>query len=59
MKELAVFRESLLYYKRRLFEDDPGRACKAETSFCGCLEAAVGEDDAASFEGANGRKKSI
>ncbi len=58
MKELATFREGLLYYKRRLFEDDPGRACKAETSFCGCLEAAVGEYDAASFEGVNGRKES-
>ena len=44
MKELATFRENLLYYKRRLIEDDPGRACKAQTSFCGCLEAAVGED---------------
>ena len=44
MKELATFRENLLYYKRRLIEDDPGRACKAQTSFCGCLESAVGED---------------
>ena len=44
MKELATFRESLLYYKRRLFEDDPGRACKAHTSFCGCLEAVTAEE---------------
>ena len=39
IKELATFRENLLYYKRRLYEDDPGHACKAHTSFCGCLEA--------------------
>jgi DNA-binding transcriptional MerR regulator len=57
MKELATFRENLLYYKRRLLEYDPGRACKAQTSFCGCLEAAVGEGSAASSEGPNEQKE--
>ena len=50
MKELATFRENLLYYKRRLFEDEPGQACKAHTSFCGCLEAVAGEVYAADSE---------
>ena len=50
LKELATFRESLLYYKRRLIEDDPGQACKAQTSFCGCLEAVAGRDYAADSE---------
>ena len=44
MKELATFRENLLYYKRRLYEDDPGHACKAHTSFCGCLGAVTAEE---------------
>jgi hypothetical protein len=45
MKELATFRENLLYYKRRLYEDDPGRSCKAHTSFCGCLGAVSDEEE--------------
>lgn len=59
MKELATFREGLLYYKRRLFEDDPGRACKAQTSFCGCLEAAVGEDRPPGYENSKEERESI
>ncbi len=59
MKELATFRESLLYYKRRLFEDDPGQACKAHTSFCGCLEAVAGEDHAADSESAEEEKEAL
>ena len=59
MKELATLREGLLYYKRRLIEDDPGRACKAETSFCGCLEAAVGGGSAVNFEGAQERQEAV
>jgi DNA-binding transcriptional MerR regulator len=57
MRELATFRENLLYYKRRLLEDDPGRACKAQTSFCGCLEAVAGEEGhAASSDGKEERE---
>jgi MerR family copper efflux transcriptional regulator len=60
MKELATFRENLLYYKRRLFEDDPGRACKAQTSFCGCLEAVTGEEGhAASSDGSKEEKEAV
>jgi DNA-binding transcriptional MerR regulator len=44
MAELAAFQESLLYYRRRLFEIDPVENCGCEegVSFCGCLEAVTG-----------------
>ena len=60
MKELATFRENLLYYKRRLYEDDPGRGCKAHTSFCGCLEAVTAEEGhAASSEVSKEEKEAL
>jgi hypothetical protein len=60
MKELATFRENLLYYKRRLYEDDPGHACKAHTSFCGCLEAVTAvEGHAASSEVSKEEKEAL
>lgn len=59
MKELATFRENLLYYKRRLFEDDPVGACKAETSFCGCLGAVTEETDRAASSGGRRERESL
>ena len=59
MKELATFRESLLYYKRRLFEDDPKQACKAQTSFCGCLEAATTDQPASGVKNSDKEKEAL
>jgi hypothetical protein len=42
VRELAAFRENLLYYKERLARADPEESCDLETSFCGCLEAVTG-----------------
>lgn len=52
MRELAAFKDSLLYYRERLAEADPEESCDLETSFCGCLEAATGEGSAVGFEDA-------
>jgi len=41
MRELTAFRENLRYYRRRVLEVDPVESCEMETSFCGCLEAAI------------------
>lgn len=59
MKELATFRESLLYYKRRLFEDDPEQACKARTSFCGCLEAATADRPTSGVENSDKEREAL
>ena len=42
MRELAAFRENLLYYKKRASRADPPENCDEEASFCGCLEAVTG-----------------
>ncbi len=45
MAELAGFRDSLLYYRNRLFEAGPaeGCGCGEGVSFCECLEVVAGD----------------
>ncbi len=52
MAELSEFRESLLYYRSKLFETDPVNNCGCgdEVSFCGCLEAVTGDGNLISAE---------
>lgn len=46
MSELDEFRQSLLYYRERLFEAEPaaGCGCGEGVSFCECLEVVAGEE---------------
>jgi DNA-binding transcriptional MerR regulator len=57
MRELAAFKENLLYYRERLVEVDPEESCDLETSFCGCLDAATGEGGTVGSEDAKEEKE--
>lgn len=51
MRELAAFRESLLYYRERVGKGVPvEESCGEEVSFCGCLEAVTGNGYLLSIE---------
>lgn len=43
--ELSAFKENLLYYRRRLSENEPTESCSVEASFCGCIETVTGRDE--------------
>jgi DNA-binding transcriptional MerR regulator len=48
MTELSAFKENLLYYRRRLSENEPDESCSVEASFCGCIEAVTGREETSS-----------